>query len=368
MYADITPAAKRTTSPARSRPRTTTRCAPPPRPRPPPRGRPTRTGTGASPCRCGCGRSMWGTLSLPMTVAVVSIEGSPRVEWTPSATFPGVTPGASLTRHTTLPRRATLLARDGKVLAESPPEGGAGREHPLGEGASAAVGEIGAIPAPRRRALEAEGVPGDAEVGNQRPGARPRRPAARAPRRRASRGREGARVDPSPRWPRRAHDDLRAGAGSRGRRARRHRPARWDHRDAAGLRPDPRGRRHRPGRSAAARLDVQDHHPLGGARRTRCDAPHDLPLRDLRDARRRAPEQRERRGMRRLARTRLRGLVQLGVHAPRSQDRGAAARGDGRTLRLQPAARRIRRRTQQPAVRRCDPGRTGRWLHRHRAG
>ena len=85
-----------------------------------------------------------------------------------SATFPGVPEGSALTRRTTLPRRATLLARDGKVLAESPPEGEpGGRSLPLGEAFDAVVGEVGAIPAARRAALESEGVPPDAEVGTR---------------------------------------------------------------------------------------------------------------------------------------------------------------------------------------------------------
>ena len=73
---------------------------------------------------------------------------------------------------------------------------------------------------------------------------------------------------------------------------------------------------------------------------------HGLPLRDLRDARRRQAEQRQRRGMRRLAGTGLRRLVQLGVRAARRQARRAAPRRDGRTLRLQPRPgdRRRRRR------------------------
>jgi cell division protein FtsI/penicillin-binding protein 2 len=109
---------------------------------------------------------LWGTLTLPLTLEVVSIEGSPKVEWSRSQAFPGVPEGSTLTRHTTLPRRATLLARDAKILAVSPPEGQPGaRSYPLGEAASAVVGEVGAIPAARRAALEAEGVPGDAEVG-----------------------------------------------------------------------------------------------------------------------------------------------------------------------------------------------------------
>ena len=63
----------------------------------------------------------------------VATEGSPRVEWSRSQAFPGVADGARLNRRMTLPRRATLLARDGKVLAESPPEGQeGGRSDPLG--------------------------------------------------------------------------------------------------------------------------------------------------------------------------------------------------------------------------------------------
>jgi cell division protein FtsI/penicillin-binding protein 2 len=109
---------------------------------------------------------LWGTLTLPLTLEIVSIEGSPKVEWSRSQAFPGVPEGATLTRHTTLPRRATLLARDGKVVAVSPPEAQPGpRSYPLGAAASAVVGEVGAIPAVRRAALEAEGVPSDAEVG-----------------------------------------------------------------------------------------------------------------------------------------------------------------------------------------------------------
>jgi peptidoglycan glycosyltransferase len=108
---------------------------------------------------------LWGTLSLTFTLSTVDDEGSPRVEWSRSAAFPGLAEGASLTRRVSLPRRATLLAGDGSVLAESPPEGQAGRSSPLGELASAVVGTVGAIPSARRSQLEAEGVPADAEVG-----------------------------------------------------------------------------------------------------------------------------------------------------------------------------------------------------------
>ncbi len=50
------------------------------------------------------------------------------------------------------------------MLAESPAEG-EGRSAPLGELAGAVVGSVGPIPAARLHALEAEGVPANAEVG-----------------------------------------------------------------------------------------------------------------------------------------------------------------------------------------------------------
>jgi penicillin-binding protein A len=107
---------------------------------------------------------LWGTLSLLYTIETVSVNGEERIAWTRSLGFPGVARGLMLTRRTTLPRRATILARDGTVLAESPSEG-KGRSTPLGELASAVVGEVGSIPDSRRDQLEAEGVPADAEVG-----------------------------------------------------------------------------------------------------------------------------------------------------------------------------------------------------------
>jgi hypothetical protein len=166
MYADITPAAQRQTSAGafaaahQQALRTATATAETTA------GRARSAASGRVEVPVKVRTRMWGTLALPMTLEVVSIEGSQKVEWSPSSTFPGVPQGASLTRRTTLPRRATLLARDGKVLAESPPEGQpGGRTLPLGEAFAAVVGEVGAIPSARRAKLEAEGVPPDAEVG-----------------------------------------------------------------------------------------------------------------------------------------------------------------------------------------------------------
>jgi penicillin-binding protein A len=166
MYAQLSPAAQRTVSPSafgadcqedlRTATAESSRVA----------GRAQALGGGRVLVPVRVRTRLWGTLSLAYTIATVSVEGGPRVVWTRSLGFPGVAAGATLTRRTTLPRRATLLARDGTVLAESPPEGRAGsRATPLGEQASAIVGEVGPIPSSRRTALEAEGVPADAQVG-----------------------------------------------------------------------------------------------------------------------------------------------------------------------------------------------------------
>src|SRR4051794_26397334 len=57
-----------------------------------------------------------GNVVLP--VAEDDSSGEPRVDWLPQAAFPGLRAGEKLTRETTLPPRATILARDGTPLAE----------------------------------------------------------------------------------------------------------------------------------------------------------------------------------------------------------------------------------------------------------
>ncbi len=115
---------------------------------------------------------LFGVLSLPFTIQVASHGEGVRVAWSRSLAFPGLRPGETLGRRTTLPQRATLLARDGSILAEgpqgaavSPPGGEQTRSSPLGEAAAAVVGTVGSVPASRRAALDAQGVPSDGLVG-----------------------------------------------------------------------------------------------------------------------------------------------------------------------------------------------------------
>jgi cell division protein FtsI/penicillin-binding protein 2 len=132
----------------------------------------TRGGDVAVPVRVRT--RLFGTLSLEFDFRPVQQAGvGTRLQWSRSLAFPGVHPGESLSRVTSLPPRAPLLARDGSVLAEAlstataspqtPAE--ATRDSPLGDVADAVIGTVGPVPAARRVALEEAGVPPQAIVG-----------------------------------------------------------------------------------------------------------------------------------------------------------------------------------------------------------
>jgi hypothetical protein len=109
---------------------------------------------------------LFGTLGLSFRVKLTSgAEGGQVIAWSRSLAFPGMRAGETLSRQTTLPPRAKLLARDGSVLAEGSADEAGTRSSPLGDVADAVIGEVGSIPSSRREALEARGVPSNAIVG-----------------------------------------------------------------------------------------------------------------------------------------------------------------------------------------------------------
>jgi cell division protein FtsI/penicillin-binding protein 2 len=109
---------------------------------------------------------LFGTLQLAFALKIVGGSGETGgIVWSPSLEFPGLHTGEALTRKTTLPRRATVLARDGSVLGEGTATEAGQRDSPLGAAAGAVLGEVGPIPTARAPQLEAEGVPADAIVG-----------------------------------------------------------------------------------------------------------------------------------------------------------------------------------------------------------
>jgi Penicillin binding protein transpeptidase domain/NTF2-like N-terminal transpeptidase domain len=86
-----------------------------------------------------------------------------RVTWGPLLAFPGLRRGEGLLRRTEPPERATLLSRDGKVLAEGPVDA---RGSPLEAIAGSIAGTLASEEtAEERRGLYARGFPRDWPVG-----------------------------------------------------------------------------------------------------------------------------------------------------------------------------------------------------------
>jgi peptidoglycan glycosyltransferase len=103
---------------------------------------------------------VFGTLHAVLELPVSGEGDALRVAWREHAVFPGLRPGEQLTRQTTLPRRAALLARDGSVLAS-----GEARTADDPAVAGEIVGRLDAIPPEQAAALRALGYPPDALVG-----------------------------------------------------------------------------------------------------------------------------------------------------------------------------------------------------------
>jgi len=102
----------------------------------------------------------FGTLRTSFAVPLHGSGGGARVAFGQQALFPGLRPGEALTRTTTLPSRAALLARDGTVLASGPD-----RASQVPEVASQIAGSLGPIPPAQLATLRALGYPDGARVG-----------------------------------------------------------------------------------------------------------------------------------------------------------------------------------------------------------
>ena len=96
-----------------------------------------------------------GDVRLPLT------DG--KVDWAPHLVFPGLTAGVSLSRTTTAPPRAKIVARDGSTIVEGPAEA---RVSPLGLAGAEIVGILApAATEDDRDALYARGFERDTPIG-----------------------------------------------------------------------------------------------------------------------------------------------------------------------------------------------------------
>jgi hypothetical protein len=108
---------------------------------------------------------LFGTINSSFSLPIADHGEGPRVSWSRSLAFPGVRSGERLSRHMTLPPRASLLAREGSTLASGPATTPGERSSPLGAYGTAVVGSVGPIPEEERTALESQGVPDHGVVG-----------------------------------------------------------------------------------------------------------------------------------------------------------------------------------------------------------
>jgi cell division protein FtsI/penicillin-binding protein 2 len=124
------------------------------------------TGSGSVVVPVAVQTRLFGVLHGMMTFPFVHDSAGTGIAWSRDLVFPGLRPGERLHSALALPPRASLLARDGSVLASGPASTDGGqRLSPLGNTVTSIVGTTGPIPASRRAALIAQGVPADADVG-----------------------------------------------------------------------------------------------------------------------------------------------------------------------------------------------------------
>ncbi|MEI7889073.1 MAG: penicillin-binding transpeptidase domain-containing protein [Actinomycetes bacterium] len=102
----------------------------------------------------------FGTLSLVARIPLTADNSDAHVVWSSSLLLPGLHRGESLSRSTSLPPRAALLASDGVALAEGP-----FRVSTIPEVASEVVGTVAAPLGGVGLTLKALGYPSDATVG-----------------------------------------------------------------------------------------------------------------------------------------------------------------------------------------------------------
>ncbi|HEX5147100.1 MAG TPA: penicillin-binding transpeptidase domain-containing protein [Conexibacter sp.] len=116
---------------------------------------------GAIPVQLTVRTRVFGTIHRVLELPVSGSGDGLQVAWRASAVFPGLRPGEQLTRQTSLPTRATLLARDGSVLAR-----GDDRSSDEADVSAEIAGTLAPPQPADAAALRALGYPPDAKVGS----------------------------------------------------------------------------------------------------------------------------------------------------------------------------------------------------------
>jgi hypothetical protein len=103
---------------------------------------------------------MFGPLHTVLQIPLTGSGSGARIRFSDRLLFPGLGPGQSLTRQTTMPPRAEILASGGTPLAAGPD-----RTSPIPGVAGEIAGTLGPIPPSQAAAYAAKGYPPSAKVG-----------------------------------------------------------------------------------------------------------------------------------------------------------------------------------------------------------
>ncbi len=115
---------------------------------------------GVIPVRMRVITRLFGTLDETLEVPLTGSGSSATVDYVPSLLFPGLSGRERLTRHMSLPPRATLFAADGTPLAQGPD-----RTSPIPLLAVQIAGVLGPIPSKDAATYAGDGYPAGAKVG-----------------------------------------------------------------------------------------------------------------------------------------------------------------------------------------------------------
>ncbi|MEJ7717690.1 MAG: penicillin-binding transpeptidase domain-containing protein [Thermoleophilaceae bacterium] len=253
--------------------------------------------------------------------------------WAPETVFPGLAPGERLSRRTEAPRRAAILAGDGRLLADGP---ASERRVGLGRAGASVAGAVGPAPSSEEAdVIFARGFPPGTPVGvsglerildRRLLGTAGGRLLAGRRTLAVSRPRASAAVrttiDPGSSRP----PPPPSGSGSAASR-----------RSTRG-RGDPGAGRGGVLGPSTPGVDVQDRDRHRRARVPRRPPSVALPRTDQGGHRRRRPRERQRRELRRHLRRVLRAVVQLGLRPSRGARGRAASAGHGAALRVRGVA------------------------------
>jgi penicillin-binding protein A len=124
---------------------------------------PARVGkpqAGEIPVRMQVETRLFGTLRETVQVPFDGSGSSATVHFLPSLLFPGLQANERLSRHMSMPPRATLFAADGTPLAQGP-----GRTSPIPDVAVQIAGVLGPIPSDQTAMYAAQGYPPNTKVG-----------------------------------------------------------------------------------------------------------------------------------------------------------------------------------------------------------